>query len=50
MLKGHMFTSRGVVAFLVLQSVLRRVVEVAILNKVTAEESERKLCEAINFF
>jgi len=45
-----MFTSRGVVAFLAFQSVVRTVIEVAILNKVTAEESERKLYEAINFF
>jgi len=48
--KGHIFTSRWVVAFLALQSVVRAVVEVVILNKVTAEESERKLYEAINLF
>jgi len=45
-----MFTSRWVVAFLALQSVVRAVVEVAILNYVTAKESERKLYEAINVF
>jgi len=39
-----MFTSKWVVAFPALQSVVRAVVEVAILNKVTAEGSDKESC------